>query len=67
VISTFLARSPASDYSEILVHSSVMDFDGRQVRVLSIDALIRAKETAGRPKGASGLQELYALKDSANE
>lgn len=55
------------DYSAVFEHSVSHDFDGRAVRVLSIDALIKAKETAGRPKDASGLQELYALRDSAEE
>jgi len=52
-------------YVEVLNESIVVDLEGFPVRVLSIDALIKAKETAGRPKDAAGLNELYALRDSS--
>jgi hypothetical protein len=45
----------------------VLDFDGLSVNVLSVDALITAKETAGRPKDAAGLNELYALRESMSD
>lgn len=51
-------------YEEVLKNSVVLDFEGHSVNVLSVDALIRAKETAGRPKDAAGLNELYALRES---
>ena len=51
-------------YSEVLANSEVFDLDGNEVRVLSIGALIRAKETAGRAKDAAGLHELYALREA---
>lgn len=52
-------------YVEVLNESVVVDLEGFAVRILSIDALIRAKEAAGRPKDAAGLNELYALRESA--
>lgn len=51
-------------YPEVLANSEIYDLDGNEVRVLSIDALIRAKETAGRAKDVVGLQELYALREA---
>ena len=54
-------------YEDALKNSVTNDFDGFPVKVLSIDALIRAKETAGRPKDVPGLNELYALRDSLSD
>lgn len=54
-------------YEEVLKNSVAIDFDGLRVNVLSIDALIKAKETAGRPKDAAGLNELYALRESLSD
>jgi predicted nucleotidyltransferase len=51
-------------YDEVLAESIIIDFEGVPVRVLSIDGLIKAKETAGREKDKAGLNELYALRDS---
>jgi hypothetical protein len=52
-------------YEEEVVKESVtVDLEGVPVRILSIDGLIKAKETAGRPKDEAGLRELYALRDS---
>lgn len=51
-------------YEDTVKNSVIVDFEGVAVRVLSIDALIKAKEAAGRPKDAAGLNELYALRDS---
>ena len=51
-------------YEEVLANSLTVDFEGVPVRVLSIDGLIKAKETAGREKDKAGLNELYALRDS---
>lgn len=50
------------DYTKVLANSSEMDFDGFKARILSINGLIIAKETAGREKDKAGLQELYALR-----
>ncbi len=51
-------------YEEVVADSVTVDFEGVPVRVLSIDGLIKAKETAGREKDKAGLNELYALCDS---
>jgi hypothetical protein len=52
------------DFNEVFRQSVIVDFDGTPVRVLSIDGLIKAKETAGRLKDQAGLKELYALRDA---
>lgn len=52
------------DFIEVLANSIEIDLDGFQVKVLSIDGLIKAKETAGRPKDQAGLAELYALREA---
>ncbi|MEQ1765243.1 MAG: nucleotidyltransferase [Pyrinomonadaceae bacterium] len=54
-------------YEDALRNSIMIDFDGYPVRVLSIEALIIAKETAGRQKDIPGLNELYALRDSLSD
>ena len=51
-------------YEKVLADSITVDFEGVPVQVLSIDGLIKAKETAGREKDKAGLNELYALRDS---
>ncbi|MBX3283005.1 MAG: nucleotidyltransferase [Acidobacteria bacterium] len=50
------------DYADVLANSVDIDFEGFTAKVLSIDGLIIAKETAGREKDKLGLQELYALR-----
>lgn len=54
-------------YVEALNDSVKIDLEGFDVHVLSIDGLIKAKETAGRLKDAAGLQELYALKQALSD
>ena len=58
------------DFEDVVKQSIFVDLDGIPVRILSIEGLIIAKETAGRVKDQAGLKELYALRDSesaANE
>jgi predicted nucleotidyltransferase len=63
-----LGEVPGVGTYEDAVRSSVTnDFDGYPVKVLSIEALIKAKETAGRQKDIAGLKELYALRDSLSD
>lgn len=63
-----LAEVPGiGTYRDAVANSELIDFDGAGVRVLSIDALITAKTTAGRKKDEAGLEELYALKASETE
>lgn len=50
------------------VNDSVeIDIGGNEVRILSIDGLIRAKTEAGREKDIPGLKELYALKQAFSD
>lgn len=50
-------------YRDLLPHSTVMRIFGRDVRVLDLDALIRAKRAAGRPKDFEALAELELLRE----
>jgi hypothetical protein len=50
-------------YHDLLAHSTVMRIFGRDVRVLDLDALIRAKRAAGRPKDFEALAELELLRE----
>ena len=52
-------------YDDVLALSDSWDVFGYQVRVLSIDGLIKAKEMAGREKDVPGLKILYALREAA--
>ena len=51
-------------YEDVVQHSIEVDLEGTRVRILSIDALIKAKEAAGRVKDQAGLVELYALQEA---
>ncbi len=63
-----LAEVPGiGTYKDAVDNSEIVEFEGVPVRVLSIDALIVAKTTAGRKKDEAGLEELYALKASETE
>jgi len=63
-----LAEVPGiGTYSDVLNNSEIADLEGEEVRILSIDGLIKAKITAGRLKDQAGLEELYALKASETE
>ena len=53
-------------FDDLLAHSSVMRIFGRDVRVLDLDALIRAKRAAGRPKDFEALAELELLQELGN-
>jgi hypothetical protein len=55
------------DYPETLKNSEVAELDGRQFRVLTIPALIRAKTAAGRPKDWEAIQQLEALQRGLDE
>jgi hypothetical protein len=51
-------------YEAVLACSDPWDIYGYKIDILSIDGLIKAKETAGREKDVPGLKILYALRDS---
>lgn len=55
------------DFTAVLDQSVIVDFEGSLVRILSINGLITAKETAGRKKDQAGLEELYALRDALQD
>lgn len=50
-------------YEDLLKTADMLDLDGIRVRVASIDALIRMKRAAGRPKDLIEIEVLAALRD----
>ena len=50
-------------YDQLLGHSSKMRIFGHDVRVLDLDALIKAKRAAGRVKDFEAIAELELLRD----
>lgn len=48
-------------YEQVVPHSVELPIFGRQVLVLGLEALIRAKRAAGRPKDFEAIAELEAL------
>ncbi len=48
-------------FEQVLAHTIQISVFGRDVRVLSLPALIRAKRAAGRPKDLEAIAELEAL------
>ena len=48
-------------YEDVEPNTAWLPVFGRQVRVLSLPALIRAKRAAGRPKDLEAIAELEAL------
>lgn len=52
------------DYDDVLRQSVLVNLEGNDVHILSVEGLIKAKETAGRVKDKAGLQELYALREA---
>jgi hypothetical protein len=51
------------DYQSAFEQSIAIDFDGYPCRVLSIDALIRAKKAVGRPRDLMAVAELEAIQE----
>ena len=51
-------------YEDLMDHSLLIDLGKFSVRILSIPALIVAKEAAARPKDEPGLKVLYALREA---
>lgn len=52
-------------YDDLARESISVDLDGCAINILSVPALIRAKEAAGREKDKPGLTVLYALEEAA--
>jgi predicted nucleotidyltransferase len=53
--------SGVGDYLEAVKNSEVAELDGKKFRVLTIEALIRAKRAAGRQKDWEAIRQLEAL------
>jgi hypothetical protein len=54
-------------YDDLVAESIEVDLDGYLTKVLSIPALIRAKEAAAREKDQAGLKVLYALQEATSD
>jgi predicted nucleotidyltransferase len=54
-------------YREVFAESVAIQIENVEVRILSIDGLIKAKTAAGRPKDIPGLKELEALKQALED
>jgi len=52
----------APSFKELKAHALLVELDGFQVYVASIDDLISMKEAAGRPKDLGAVAELKTLK-----
>lgn len=50
-------------YDDLIESSPNIEMFGQQVRLLNLEALIRAKKAAGRPKDYEALAELESIKD----
>jgi hypothetical protein len=55
------------DYQDVLKNSEYKELFGLQVRVLTIDGLIKAKRAAGRTKDLLVLPELEALREALSD
>jgi len=56
--------SGVGQFPELARDAVLLELFGMQVRVASLDALIRSKRAAGRPKDLLSLPELEAIRDS---
>ncbi len=54
------------DYKEVKSASELIEAEGTQLRVLSLDALIRAKKAMKRPRDKQAILELEAIKELNN-
>jgi hypothetical protein len=50
-------------YPAVLAASELVEFSGKEWRILSLDGLIKAKRAAGRPRDLTALPELEALRE----
>jgi hypothetical protein len=55
--------SGVGQFADLARDSVLIDYHGMQLRVASLDAVIRSKRAAGRPKDLLALPELEAMKD----
>jgi len=59
--------SGVGDYLEAVKNSEVAELEGKKFRVLTIEALIRAKRAAGRQKDWEAIRQLEALQGGLDE
>ncbi len=55
------------DYTQVMKVADTVDLDGFPTKVLSVSALITAKEAANREKDKPGLMVLYALQEAKSD
>ncbi len=55
------------DYDEVASHSTAIDLPIGTIRILDIDALIKAKEAMGRPHDLLTVQHLKAVQRAQDE
>ena len=55
------------DFKGVLAHSEIVPLYGFDVRILTIEGLIKAKRAAGRTKDLLVLPELEALQEALSE
>lgn len=55
------------NYKDVIENSEFKELFGLQVRVLTLDGLIKAKTAAGRTKDLLVLPELEALREALND
>jgi predicted nucleotidyltransferase len=53
-------------YEEMLAHTIAVDLFGHEVRCLDLDALLRTKRAAGRPRDLEAIAELEALREEGS-
>jgi predicted nucleotidyltransferase len=59
--------SGIGDYQEALKNSEFVEVKGKKFRVLTIEALIRAKRAAGRQKDFEAIRQLEAIQREADK
>ena len=55
------------NFDDVAKEAITVDLDGYPTKILSIPALIRAKQAAAREKDQPGLKVLYALQEAQND
>lgn len=55
------------DFQAVLAHSEILSLYGFEVKILSLDGLIKAKRAAGRTKDLLVLPELEALREALSD
>jgi hypothetical protein len=54
------------DYKEVRRESEFVEVEGAKIRVLNLDALIRAKKAMNRPQDREAVAQLEAIKELRN-